>query len=83
MADVEAGKAGPIPRCLQNKHFDGEDALVKGQDYKYAHDFENHWVDQQYLPDALKDNGWWKPQNNPAENKLKDHLNELWKGRYK
>ena len=55
IADVQAGRTGPIPRQLQNKHFDGEDAAVKGQNYKYAHDYENHWVDQQYLPDLLKD----------------------------
>ena len=55
LADVRAGRTGPVPRQLQNKHFDGEDALVKGHDYKYAHDFENHWVDQQYLPDAIRD----------------------------
>ena len=55
LADVRAGRTGPVPRQLQNKHFDGKDALVKGQDYKYAHDFENHWVDQQYLPDAIRD----------------------------
>lgn len=55
MADVQAGRTGPVPRQLQNKHYDGEDALVKGQNYCYAHDFPGHWVDQQYLPDALKD----------------------------
>lgn len=53
MADVQRGKSGPIPRQLQNKHFDGEDALTKGQNYKYAHDYANCWVQQQYLPDAL------------------------------
>lgn len=50
MADVQAGRTGPVPRQLQNKHYDGEDALVKGQNYRYAHDFPGHWVDQQYLP---------------------------------
>ena len=55
IADVQAGRTGPIPRQLQNKHFDGEDALVKGQNYKYAHSYANHWVQQQYLPDVLKD----------------------------
>ena len=53
MADLKPGKSGPIPRQLQNKHFDGEDALVKGQNYKYPHDFPGRWVEQQYLPDAL------------------------------
>ena len=55
IADVQAGRTGPIPRQLQNKHYDGEDALVKGQNYKYAHDYDHHWVAQQYLPDAIKD----------------------------
>ena len=54
LADVQAGKGGPIPRQLQNKHFDGADAAVKGQHYKYAHDYPHHWVDQQYLPDSLR-----------------------------
>ena len=55
IADVQAGRTGSIPRQLQNKHYDGEDALVKGQNYKYAHDYDHHWVEQQYLPDAIKD----------------------------
>ena len=54
MADIRAGKSGPIPRQLQNKHYDGEDAAVKGQNYKYAHNFAHHWVEQQYLPDVLQ-----------------------------
>ena len=52
--DVRAGRGGSIPRQLQNKHFDGEDAEAKGQHYKYAHNYPNHWVEQQYLPDTLK-----------------------------
>lgn len=53
MADVRAGKAGPIPRCLQNKHYDGDDVKIKGQFYKYPHDYPDHYVRQQYLPDNL------------------------------
>lgn len=67
LADVRAGRSGPIPRQLQNKHFDGEDALVKGQNYKYAHDFEHHWVDQQYLPDAIKDAKYYTFGDNRTE----------------
>jgi len=52
-ADLRAGKSGPIPRSLQNKHFDGADNARPGQNYRYAHDFPGHWVRQQYLPDAL------------------------------
>ena len=66
-ADVQAGRTGPIPRQLQNKHFDGEDAAVKGQNYKYAHDFENHWVEQQYLPDVLKDVKYYTFGDNRTE----------------
>ena len=67
LADVRAGRTGPIPRQLQNKHFDGADALVKGQNYQYAHNFENHWVDQQYLPDVLKNAKYYKFGDNRTE----------------
>ena len=66
-ADVKAGKSGPIPRKLQNKHYDGEDAERKGQFYQYAHDFPDHWVPQQYLPDALKDTVYYVPGDNKNE----------------
>ena len=67
MADVQAGKTGPIPRQLQNKHYDGEDAAVKGQHYKYAHDYPGHWVEQQYLPDALKNAHYYTFGDNKTE----------------
>ena len=67
MADVQAGKTGPIPRQLQNKHYDGEDAAVKGQHYKYAHDYPGHWVEQQYLPDVLKDARYYTYGDNKLE----------------
>lgn len=75
MADVEKGKIGPIPRQLQNKHCDGEDAIVKGQNYLYPHEFPNHWVKQQYLPDILKDTKYYMP----GENKNEQSFNEYWK----
>lgn len=67
MRDVQAGRTGPIPRQLQNKHYDGEDAAVKGQHYKYAHDYPNHWVEQQYLPDALKGVRYYRFGQNKTE----------------
>lgn len=67
LADVQAGRTGPVPRQLQNKHFDGKDALVKGQNYKYAHSYENHWVEQQYLPDVLKDARYYTFGDNRTE----------------
>ena len=67
MADVKAGKTGPIPRCLQNKHYDGADARVKGQHYLYPHDFPNRWVEQQYMPDALKGAVYYEYGDNKTE----------------
>ena len=49
------------------KRQDGEDALVKGQNYKYAHSYANHWVQQQYLPDVLKDTKYYTFGDNKTE----------------
>ncbi len=67
MADVQAGKAGPIPRTLQNKHYDGDEVEHKGQFYKYPHSYPGHWVDQQYLPDSLRDAVYYVPGDNKTE----------------
>ena len=67
LADVQRGKSGPIPRQLQNKHYDGEDALVKGQHYLYPHDYPNHWIEQQYLPDALEGRVYYQYGENKTE----------------
>ena len=67
VADVQAGRTGPIPRQLQNKHYDGADAKVKGQHYLYPHDYPNHWTAQQYLPDAIKDRRYYVPGDNKNE----------------
>lgn len=65
--DIQAGKSGPIPRQLQNKHYDGADAAVRGQHYLYPHRFPDHWVEQQYLPDKLKDTRYYIPGDNKNE----------------
>ena len=66
-ADVEAGKIGRIPRQLQNKHYDGEDNPNKGQFYRYPHDYPNHWVDQQYLPDVVAGTRYYEWGDNKTE----------------
>ena len=66
-ADVKAGRTGPVPRQLQNMHYDGENNPNKGQFYKYAHEYENHWVDQQYLPDAIKNRRYYEFGDNKNE----------------
>ena len=65
--------SGPLdfPRHLQNKHFDGADAKVRGQHYLYPHDYPDHWVKQQYLPDALKDRVYYEYGENKTEQAAK------------
>lgn len=65
--DIQAGKGGSFPRHLQNKHYDGEDAKIKGQFYLYPHDYQNHWVSQQYFPDDLKNTVYYQAGNNKTE----------------
>ena len=75
MDDIRAGLGGEVPRQLQNKHFDGADAAVRGQNYKYPHAFPNHYVKQQYLPDSVKNRQYYKSGDNATEQKF----NEYWK----
>ena len=72
--DIRTGNSGPIPRTLQNKHFDGEDNNNKGQFYKYPHDYPNHYVPQQYLPDVLKNKKYYVH----GENKNEQAAREYW-----
>ncbi|WP_295218360.1 replication-associated recombination protein A [Ruminococcus sp.] len=67
MADVEEYGAPDFPRHLQNKHFDGAEASVRGQHYRYPHDYPNHYVKQQYLPDVLKDKVYYTFGDNRQE----------------
>ncbi len=80
MEDLRKGKSGPIPRQLQNKHFDGDDAVVKGQFYLYPHSYPNRWVEQQYLPDALKDKQYYFYGDNKQEQAAKEYWDKI-KGR--
>ncbi len=76
-ADLRAGNSGPIPRNLQNKHFDGEDNQNKGQFYTYPHDYPNHWVPQQYLPDKLKNKKYYTPGENKNEQAFKEYWDKI------
>ena len=77
MADVQSGNYGPIPRRLQDKHFDGEDAEKKGQFYIYPHDYENHWVYQQYLPDRIKNKKYYEFGPNKNEQAFKSYWDRV------
>ena len=80
MEDVQNGNYGRIPRTLQNKHFDGEDNPNKGQFYKYPHDYKNHYVSQQYLPDDIKSRKYYVFGDNKIEQAAKAYW-ELVKGK--
>lgn len=75
--DIQKGKGINVPRQLQNTHFDGNDAKVKGQHYKYPHDYKNHYVKQQYLPDDLKDTIYYIPQENKNEQLTKEYWEKV------
>ena len=77
IADVQAGKAGPIPRCLQNKHYDGDDVKEKGQFYKYPHSYPDHYVRQQYLPDELVGTVYYEFGDNKNEQAAKAYRAKL------
>lgn len=67
LADIENFDTGSIPRQLQNKHYDGEGNEIMGQHYLYPHDYPNHWVEQQYLPDAIKEKKYYEFADNKNE----------------
>ena len=65
-ADVKAGRTGDVPRALQNVHADTT-GMDNRQNYKYPHNYPNHWVAQQYLPDAIKNARYYRPGDNKHE----------------
>lgn len=71
MEDIEKGKGGTFPRILQNKHFDGVGNKEQGQNYKYPHEYPNHYVKQQYLPDDLKNAKYYEFGDNKVEQAAK------------
>lgn len=75
--DIHEGKGINVPRALQNTHFDGADAKVKGQNYKYPHDYSHHWVKQQYLPDDIKEAKYYYYQDNKFEQNLKEYWDKV------
>ena len=75
--DIKEGKSGPVPRTLQNKHYDGADNKNPGQFYKYPHDFPDHYVPQQYLPDNIKDEVYYEFGDNKNEQSFKAYWEKV------
>lgn len=75
---VESTGNAPVPLHLRNAPTKLMTELGYGADYKYAHDYPGHFVNQQYMPDALQGTQLWTPQPNANENKMSQHLASLW-----
>ena len=77
MSDLATLQNSSFPRQLQNKHYDGDDVKEKGQFYKYPHDFPNHYVEQQYLPDELKGRVYYEYGPNKTEQAAKQYWEKI------
>ncbi len=82
LAEVRQSGNQPVPLHLRNAPTSLMKKLGYSQGYKYAHDYEGNFVNQQFLPDALQNVRFWHPQNNPAEVKLHERMRQLWGKRY-
>ena len=76
MADVRAGRTGDIPRELQNVHADSA-GMEREQGYLYPHDFPGHWVNQQYLPNELKNRKYYQYGDNKTEQAARRYWEEI------
>ena len=74
---VRNTKTPPVPVHLQDAHYRGAQKLGHGIGYKYAHDYKNHYVKQQYLPDGLEDKVFYRPTENGYEAKIRDHFERI------
>ena len=81
LEDVRTRECGDFPRHLQNKHYDGEGAAVRGQHYLYPHNFPNHYVEQQYLPDPIKDRVYYEYGDNKTEQAAKQYWDKIKQGK--
>lgn len=72
----------PVPLHLRNAPTKLMKQLGYGKEYKYAHAYAGNFVEQQFLPDGLKDKRIWHPQQNAAEVRLKEHMKTLWKDKF-
>ena len=82
LEEVRRSGNQPVPLHLRNAPTSLMKDLGYGKNYKYAHDYEGHFVNQQFLPDALSEARFWHPQDNPSEAKLRERMIRLWGERF-
>lgn len=78
IADVKMKNCGQVPMHLRDAHYKGAAKLGHGIEYQYAHDYPEHFVQQQYMPDELKGSSYYRPTENGQEKEMKDRLHRLW-----
>lgn len=77
MRVVENERTATIPPYLQDAHYKAAEKLGHGIGYKYAHDYKNHYVKQQYLPDEIKDYVFYEPSDNGYERTIKEYFKKI------
>ena len=77
METVAHSKTPQVPAHLQDAHYKSAERLGHGLGYKYPHDFPNHYVEQQYLPDGLTDRKFYEPSENGYEKKIREYFNMI------
>ena len=75
--DLDNIETGDIPLHLKDAHYSGAKDLGRGVDYKYPHNYPNHYINQQYLPDAIKDKVYYIPENNKNEQAFKKYWDTI------
>jgi putative ATPase len=83
MRDVRKLPDEPVPLHLRNAPTKMMENLGYGRDYRYSHDHPDHFVEQQYLPDALKSRVYYRPTGEGEEKTIRDRLHSWWKGKKK
>lgn len=81
ISDIRRGNYGPIPPHLMDAHYQGSKKLGRGLTYEYPHDFPDHYVPQQYLPDRIKDQVYYRYGENKTENAARAYWERV-KGKY-
>jgi putative ATPase len=74
LTDIRNGKSGDVPAHLKDSHYKGASELGRGLEYKYPHNYDNAWVDQQYLPDKIKKRTYYEPK---STGKFEQALNQV------
>lgn len=77
MDAVKSQKTMPVPIHLQDKHYKGAEALGHGKGYRYAHDYPNHYVQQQYLPDGMEGSVFYHPSDQGYERQIQEHFKKI------